>query len=276
MRRSVILIGTIALVACAGPSRSDGQSAAKAKRLAEHGLSSEAKAEFIAVLLSTASNAADKAESLYQLGQLSFAEGRYKTALADWAELREKYPMSAQAKDMGERLAQLREVVQKGSDEQLTNAVASSYVRNGDFWSDAPDKFTIDASWLPRAELGIYWYDRVIKEYPGSDAAELANIRKLRTLLGWKEDTQYGSSYGVKANFGRYMPLTIQSFDEFAKTFPTNTSLQGFRFQIAQAYWREKDWTNTRLWLQRIVDEAKGEQTFYSELAKSRLAKVEY
>lgn len=79
----------------------------------------------------------------------------------------------------------------------MSNAVASSYVRNGDFWSDAEDKFEIDASWLPRVELGLGWYDRVIEEHPSSDAAELAYISKLRTLLGWRELGQYGSTYGV-------------------------------------------------------------------------------
>lgn len=275
-RRSILVLLAFLIAGCANSAPVAGQSMAKAKRLADHGLSAEAKTEFIDLLQSGSTSASDKAEALYQLGQLSFAEGRYKVALADWSELREKYPTSTQAKDMSERLAQLREVVQKGSDELLTNAVATSYVRNGDFWSDAPDKFTIDASWLPRAELGLYWYDRVIKEYPGSDAAELAYTRKLRTLLGWKELGQYGDSYGIKADFGKYMPVTLQAFEEFAKAFPANTSLQAFRFQIAQAYWGKKDWTNTRLWLQRVVDEAKGEQTFYSELAKARLAKVEY
>lgn len=276
MRHSTFVLAIATFTACTDAAPAIGQSASKAKRLADHGLSAEAKSEFIGVVQSTTASPGDKAEALYQLGQLSFSEGRYKTALADWAELREKYPTSSQAKDMSDRLAQLREVVQKSSGELLTNAVATSYVRNGDFWSDAEDTFRIDASWLPRAELGLYWYDRVIKEYPGSDAAELAYLRKLRTLLGWKELGQYGSSYGVVGDFGKYMPLTLQAFDDLAKAFPSNTSLQAFRFQIAQAYWSKKDWANTRLWLQNIVDASKGEQTFYSELAKARLAKVNY
>jgi hypothetical protein len=273
LRRS--LVSQIALVAVAA-NELTAQSVTKARRFADHGMSGEAKAEYISVIHAPTASAADKAEALNQLGQLSFAEGRYRTALADWSELREKYPTSSQAKDLSERLAQLREVVQKGAGEILSNAVASSYVRNGDFWSDAPDEFTIDASWLPKAELGLFWYDRVITEYPGSDAAELAYTRKLRTLLGWKDPGQYGKSYGVRENFNKYMPITVETFDAFAKAFPANNALQAFRFQIAQAYWDKKDWTNTRTWLQRIVDEAKGEQTFYSELAKARLAKVEY
>ena len=276
MRKLWLPLAILTLVSCSKPLPVTAQSLARAKRFADHGMSNEAKAEFIAVLQTAASTPADKAESLFQLGQLSFAEGRYKTAHSDWAELRDKYPTSPQAKDLGERLAQLREVVQKGSNEILSNAVASTYVRNGDFWSDAPDKFTIDASWLPKVELGVYWYDRVVKEYPGSDAAELAYVRKLRTLLGWKELGQYGSSYGVEASSHIYMPLALQAFEEFSKDFPANTSLQAFRFQIAQSFWSRKDWTNTRVWLQHIVDEAKGETTFYSELAKARLAKVEY
>ena len=46
--------------------------------------------------------------------------------------------------------------------------------------------------------------------------------------------------------------------------------------EIPGRAWKRKDWTSTRTWLQRIVTEAEGEETFYSELAKARLARVEY
>jgi tetratricopeptide (TPR) repeat protein len=272
MSKLATAAGFLVLLVCARPTVGSGQSLALARRLGDHGLSNEAKREFISVVQAATASAADKAEALYQLGQLSFAEGRYKTALADWAELQQKFPASQQAKDLSDRLAQLREVVQNQSDESISNAVAASYLRNADFWSDAPDKFTIDASWLPKVELAVTWYDRVIKEYPQSDVAGLAYGRKLRALLGWREATQYGSNYGTKASFAKYMPMVLSTFDEFAKSFPTDPSLQAFRFQIAQAYWTTSDVANTRLWLQRVVDEAKDQQTFYSELAKARLA----
>ncbi len=52
--------------------------------------------------------------------------------------------------------------------------------------------------------------------------------------------------------------------------------LQGFRYQIAQAYWIEKDWNQTREWLQKVIDSSKGLATFYSETAKARLKKLEH
>jgi hypothetical protein len=57
----------------------------------------------------------------------------------------------------------------------------------------------IDASWLPHVEMAVDWYDRVIKEFPGSDAAELAYERKLFALIGGKELGE-DSTYGLRAD----------------------------------------------------------------------------
>ena len=44
----------------------------------------------------------------------------------------------------------------------------------------------------------------------------------------------------------------------------------------AQSYWSNKDWSNTRKWLNMIIESGKGETSFYTEIAKARLTKVEY
>lgn len=64
MKRACISLTLGALIACTGSSSGNAQSATKAKRLAEHGLAAEAKAEFIGVLQSAAGSATDKAEAL--------------------------------------------------------------------------------------------------------------------------------------------------------------------------------------------------------------------
>lgn len=70
--------------------------------------------------------------------------------------------------------------------------------------------------------------------------------------------------------------MLVDTFNKYAKDFSDSASLQAFRYQIAQAYWGQKDWQQTRAWLNQIV-EASGEQdSFYSDLAKRRLQKVEY
>jgi hypothetical protein len=93
-------------------------------------------------------------------------------------ELAGVYP-DAESKEITARLAQLNEMVAKVSDVGISSAVARSYISNGDFWVSGNErKFTIDSSWLPMIELANEWYDRVIKEFPGSDAAEIAYERR--------------------------------------------------------------------------------------------------
>jgi len=123
--------------------------------------------------------------------------------------------------------------------------------------------------------MAVDWYDRVIKEFPGSDAAELAYERKLFALIGGKEIGE-DSTYGLRANYGKYMPQLLDAFSNFETAFPNNSSLQGFRYQVAQAYWGHRDWVNTRIWLQKVIDNSNGQATFYTETAKARLQKVEY
>ena len=48
---------------------------------------------------------------------------------------------------------------------------------------------------------------------------------------------QDGKSYGIKSDFTKYMPLLLQAFEGFEKDHPDASTLQAFRYQIAQAYW---------------------------------------
>ena len=241
-----------------------------------HDLPEKAKEVFINILHHAQSSSDAKAEALYWLGQISFEEGRYSVAFEDWEELVKEYPQSSRAKEINERLDQLREIITQASDASVSSVVAKSYIENGDFWSESDRKFSIDSSWIPNVEMAIQWYDRVIVEFPDSNAAEIAFQRKLFTLLGWEGPGRYGESYGIKVDFNKYMPLVLETFTEFEKAFPNSSYLQGFRYQIAQAYWGQKDWDKTREWLQKIIDAGKGEKTFYTETAKARLKKVEF
>lgn len=253
------------------------QSVELAKDYYQHSLNDKAKDILITVLHNSATSPANKAKSLYLLGQISFDEGHIRVALADWQNLVKDYPQSAESKEIGARLAQLNENVAKLSDASITSAVARSYISDGDFWaSHGERKFTIDSSWLPMVELATEWYDRVIKEFPGSDAAELAYERKMFALLGWKDIGSEGEAYGLHSNYQKYLPGVLATFNSFEAAFPKSSSLQAFRYQIAQAYWGHRDWVNARTWLQKIIDTSGGEATFYTEAAKARLQKVEY
>ena len=72
------------------------------------------------------------------------------------------------------------------------------------------------------------------------------------------------------------MVQLLKTFEAFERDFPKAGSLQAFRYQIAQAYWRNKDWAKTREWLNTIIKIAEVKDSFYKDLAKRRLAKVEY
>jgi tetratricopeptide (TPR) repeat protein len=259
------------------PLSASAQSIELAKDYYQHSLNDKAKDILITLLHSPATTSVNKAKSLYLLGQISFDEGRVKVALTDWEALVKEYPQSPESKEISARLAQLNEIVTKATDANITSVVARSYISNGDFWSSKDDrKFLIDSSWLPPVELANEWYDRVIKEFPGSDAAELAYERKMFTLIGWRDIGRDGDAYGLKGNYQKYMPQALETFASFEAAFPKSSSLQAFRYQIAQEYWSHKDWSNTRAWLQKIIDKSTSETTFYTEAAKARLQKVEY
>jgi tetratricopeptide (TPR) repeat protein len=253
-----------------------GQSVELANDYYQHGLNDKAKDILISTLHSASSLPANKAKSLYLLGQISFDEGRITVAIADWQTLAKTYPQTPEAKEINARLAQLNEIVTKISDTRVTSIVAGAYLSNGDFWSKAESKFVIDGSYLPEVELATAWYDRVIEEFPGSDAAERAYEKKMFALLGWVDPD--GVQHGLKIQWEnqKYFPPVLDTFASFESAFPEDSLLQAFRYQIAQAYWRDKDWTNTRLWLQKIIDKGKGQHTFYTEAAKARLLKVEH
>lgn len=183
LRRALLYVSAIVyivfLTSCAS-----SQSVDLAKDYYQHGLNEKAKETLIVVLHSASTAPAAKATALYFLGQISFDEGRINVALADWKSLVRGYPQTGEAKEISGRLKQLNEIVGKFSDANITSAVARSYLSNGDFWSKSDRKFLIDTSWLPHVELAVDWYDRVIKEFPGSDAAELAYERKMFALIG--------------------------------------------------------------------------------------------
>ena len=72
------------------------------------------------------------------------------------------------------------------------------------------------------------------------------------------------------------MPIFLKTFEDFETAFPDSPYLQGFRYQIAQAYWNHKDWENTRQWLNKIIEVGKDHPSFYTETEKARLNKIEY
>jgi len=268
------LVSLVSLFGLMMVSQLHGQTVEIAKDYYQHGLNEKAKDMLLTLVHSAGTAPASKAKALYQLGQISFDEGHIRVAMGDWEILAKDYPQSAEAKEINDRLSQLSEIVSKEIDENVSSAVAKSYLSNGDFWSIKREVFTIDSSYLESTDLATAWYDRVIKEFPGTDAAELAYKKKLFVLVGYREPGEYGESWGVKRNFQLYMPKLLSAFAEMEAAFPKSPSLQGFRYQIAQAYWVKDNKNEATKWLQAIVSKQEGNPTFYTEAAKARLANL--
>ena len=265
--------------ALAGCSIGFAASLEKAVMLAEHGLTVDAKRELINVIFEKRGKADDKSEAYYLLGNIAFEEDRIEVALNTWEELVKRYPKSHQANMVKDQLLELSEVVLKSAKDSLDNVVARSYLRHADFWSkDRDDVFTIDSSWIPLVEAAVKWYDKIIAEFPKSEASLVAYEEKLRTLFGWEDSITYQKSefYGVKKNFWTYMPKVIKTFEDFERDHPDASTLQAFRFQIAQVYRRYRKWDLTRKWLNKIITEAGDTDSFYRDLAERRLKKVEH
>jgi tetratricopeptide (TPR) repeat protein len=253
-----------------------GASYPKAEMLNEYGLVGEAKAELIDVIFSTLPET-EKAKAYYLLGSIAFSENKVSTALESWRQLMNKYPTSKEALLVKDRIKELAEIVGDAGKESIDNAIAQSYLRHGDFWSKGKDyKFTIDSSWIPKVEAAITWYDKVIKEYPNSMASRVAYEEKMRTLLGWEDPGRDGAAYGIRKSFGTYMPQLLETFNAFEKAYPNASTMQAFRYQIAQAYWGNKDWAKTREWFNLVIEKAGESDSFYKETAQARLKKIEY
>lgn len=265
----VLVAAFVALAA----STVQGASLDKADMLDKHGLLSDAKRELIDVYFGPDPKA--KAQALYLLGALEFRDNNVTAAMHAWRELATRFPKSEQAALVADRLKQLAEIVQDVSKSSAENAVAQSYISHGDFWSSKKrERFTIDSSWLPRVEMAIAWYDRVLKEFPRTTAARIAHEQKIRTLLGWEDGR--AEKEGVAGDFATYMPQLLASFTAFEADFPDAGSLQAFRFQIAQVFWKHRDWAGAKQWLSVIVEKAGTEPSFYRDLADRRLQRLEY
>jgi hypothetical protein len=72
------------------------------------------------------------------------------------------------------------------------------------------------------------------------------------------------------------MPLLLSTFSAFESELPDASTLQPFKYQIAQAYWGHKDWEKTKEWLNIIIEKSGSNDSFYNDLAKRRLQKLEY
>ncbi len=247
----------------------------KAESFRQNGLIAEAKKELIDIIFTKDDKS--KPEAYYILGNIAYGEKNISSALDSWKKLVEKYPKSTQALLVKDRIKQLAEITGEITKVTIENAVAQSYIRHADFWSEhKKDVFMIDSSWIPNVEAANKWYDKVIQEYPNTIASKVAYEGKLKTIIGWQEGGRDGEKHGLKRDFLKYMPQLLSTFSAFETEHPDASTLQSFRYQIAQAYWSHRDWDKTKEWLKLLIEKSGTNDSFYKDVAIRRLEKIEY
>lgn len=271
--RAKLLVFTVVLATDGYPVIA--QDLDRAELFRAHGLISEAKRDYIEIVTSDEFYDEDKAVALSSLGDLAFAENKIALAVSTWNDLIAKYPESPQAEQIKTRLSQLADVVKSVEDQSVDNVVAQAYISHGDWWSKNKEEVTtIDTSWIPEDQVALGWFDKVISEFPKTEAARVAYVKKFQVVLGWTDPGEYGEIYGVKKT-GNVSDL-VSVFDKFSAEFPNDENLQRLRYTIAQAYWSERKFTETKEWLNKIIEADAGAGGFYADLAEWRLKKIEY
>ena len=247
----------------------------KATLLNQHGLTTDAKRELIDLIFQEGSTPKDQAKAYYLLGNIAFSEDKTKVALDSWGDLVENYPKSFEAMLIGHRITELSEIVVSDTKETIDNAIARSYLKNAEFWSERKsDTFQIYSGWIHHTTAAIKWYDKVIREFPNSNAARIAYKRKLYTILA--SDTFDSSK--LFTVFDSNVSALVKMFEDFEREYPDASSLQAFRYQIAQTYWVHllrvhesrafKYLELTKVWLEKIIEKAGTNDSFYRDLAQ--------
>ena len=144
-----ITLSTICMVVVLlAASASFAASVEKASMPNKHGLTQEAKLELIDVIFSDSDDSA-KAQAYYLLGSIAFAENKASVALDSWLELVKKYPSSSQSSSVEEKIRELSGQGSQLAKETIEDAVALSYLKHGEFWSEVKDsKFVIDNNFV--------------------------------------------------------------------------------------------------------------------------------
>lgn len=166
-------------------------------------------------------------------------------------------------------------------------ATGMNYLKNANFYSEGKSyEFRIDTSLIDRVGFAIYWYDKVITEFPNTPAANRALRDKMKTILGWTEgfgdDKKYYGLTDRNLNTSVvYFQKLIVTYAKFERDYPDDPYLQAFAFQIAQKYWYYLLTTNNSMytpfaekWMKKTIELSDGKDTFYSQIAKRRLRDI--
>ena len=105
-----------------------------------------------------------------------------------------------------------------------------NYLKNGDFYSqEKPRRLVIDTSFIDKVDTALWWYNKVINEYPGTEEANEALRAKIKTIIGWEEG--YGKdkrTYGLhdRMKASKYFSIVENTFKKLEAGYPDETHLR--------------------------------------------------
>ncbi len=258
---------------------------AKAEMFFTHGLVDDAKREAIHALFAT-DNEAAKAPARMLLARISAAENRLTDAAALWTSVVQAAPDSDDGRLAKKLLEQCGSSLAWVGNDPVPNALAARYLDTARFWLGRLDAtFPIDTTWIDTEASAVHWLDRVIAEFPGTAAAEVAHEYRVRAFLGVPADASGQGGSGAlgavtrpshphaeqRRRFLDFMKQAESALVAMQTAFPRSNRLQRLRFLIVDAYWRIDDRQSAAPWLQAMLSAAGDVETFWSQLAQLRL-----
>ena len=281
------MIFAVLLLAFSSIAVSSEDELSRAAMLAQHGLIRDAKLAYINLMFRVDDDTV-RAKCLYELGMISFREDDIGMAINTWRTLIEEFPDSEEGKAVKERIDVLSSKLEEVLVEHSEDETASLYLDNADFFSNRirDDSWGIDTSWLSNEDMAFHWYDKVIAEFPKTNAAHRAYVRKFKTLVGSSGRSGGGfkaaafgggdyGDYGNKKAARNYMALMVFCFEDYMLDFPDGVFANRMRFQIGQSHWILNDNEKATLWLKKIVDSGQGDDDLYVYVAKQRMANLD-
>ena len=166
------------------PSYSE-PSVSRGLMLKMHGLEVDAKRAFIDLLYNDEAHEEDKADALYQLGLIAFNNKDIGLATETWGLLIDEFPNTEKGRTVSAGIKYLLEdydalVLESAKEEigdreeVMRDALAQSYLLNAQFWWDPPKQWGIYTSHINQFTMAREWYDKVVTEFPRTDAAKKA------------------------------------------------------------------------------------------------------
>jgi outer membrane protein assembly factor BamD (BamD/ComL family) len=263
------------------------QNAELAKDLAEEGIVSEAKMEFIKVLHDPAKKSSyDVAE--YYLGYLDFKAENYALALKHWNTLLKNYPGSPYAQKAQDQIQYAYQLLSKQQLLGSQDLEISTLFDNANFLLEQTLRVPVDTSYLPQDEMAVEWLEKVAKKYPKTPEAARAIFREALVYYGWGKEGvgQYSKPEGYGFIFQHfharnnnlaavYIGKLEDVLGRLEKDYPDSGYAVPVAYMIGQAYWSlagAKVDDKARLYWNKVLAlTAKDDASDYRQLAEWRL-----